>query len=308
MLKYLIILLDNSSVSFCHYQSSQEKQLISADALRKAIRFAMVENLNVQFVWPDYELPEEHKEIISSVEHTNIVPISLTTDADILVAEPNEFESCPKNATIVARLSLDEFLYSPQLLAPLFEKASRLNIVITDPENFHDEEIEPYRKALKYVSEEVAKQLKTGHDLQVNLITDRMILTEMNNCNAGYESLTVGPDGNFYVCPAFYYGSASPIGSVGNEPDIKNQQLYRLDHAPICRECDAWHCRRCVWLNKNATLEVNTPGHEQCVMAHLEREAARSLSENIRATTGILPGEEITKLDYLDPFDKIINR
>ena len=85
---------------------------------------------------------------------------------------------------------------------------------------------------------------------------------------------------------------------------IKNKQLYRLDHAPICRHCDAWQCKRCIWLNRKTTLEVNTPSHEQCVVAHLERNASRELLENIRKHGMFLPETEIKEIDYLDPFDK----
>ncbi|MDE6296932.1 MAG: CXXX repeat peptide maturase, partial [Muribaculaceae bacterium] len=136
---------------------------------------------------------------------------------------------------------------------------------------------------------------------------DRMVLTEMNNCNAGWESLTLAPNGNLYICPAFYYAGEKPVGTIGQELDIKNPQLFRLDHAPICRNCDAWHCRRCVWLNKRYTLEVNTPGHEQCVMIHLEREATRKLSEKTGfLSKQLLPVEKIIELNYLDPLEKLI--
>ena len=307
MLKYLIILLDDSSVSFCHYPERKERKLIPVDMLRRAVRFAMIENLNVQFVWPDYELPEEYKEVISSIDHINIVPVSLSNEADILVADPMEFDKCPNGATIVAKLSLSELLDSPELLIPLFKKADRVNILITNPLDFHDRDIEAYRSALKKLSDTVFEELKSGHNIQVNLLTDRMVLTEMNNCNAGHESVTLAVDGKFYICPAFYYDSSKSIGSIDDGIDIKNPQLFRLDHSPICRECDAWHCRRCVWLNKEYTLEVNTPGHEQCVMAHLEREASSELSKNISKLTGKIPGNEIVNLSYLDPFENIIN-
>ena len=90
------------------------------------------------------------------------------------------------------------------------------------------------------------------------------------------------------------------IGDLVNGLDIKNKQLHRLDHAPICKHCDAWQCKRCIWLNHKTTLEVNTPSHEQCVISHLERNASRELLRRIN-----LPNkEDIKEIDYLDPFDK----
>lgn len=88
-----------------------------------------------------------------------------------------------------------------------------------------------------------------------------------------------------------------------NGLDIKNSQLYKLLYAPICRNCDAFQCKRCVWLNRKTTYEINTPSHEQCVVAHLERNASRVLLNNIRKYGEYLPHIEIKEIKYLDPFD-----
>ena len=75
MLQYLIILLDDTSTSFCHYQNNKtEKKMMSVDTLRQAIRFAMTENLMIQFVYPDFEIPEEIKNEIDTIDHVNIKP------------------------------------------------------------------------------------------------------------------------------------------------------------------------------------------------------------------------------------------
>ncbi len=305
MLKYLIILLDNSSASFCHYTADKENKLISIDNLQSAVRFAMIENLNVQFVWPGYELPDVYKDIINTIEHNNIVPIELTADADIIVVNQKDYDACPIGSTVVAKLSLSEMLNSPETLFPLLEKCERVNIVITDPENFKDSEVEAYRKSLGSLVDKIFSELENNHDIQLNILTDRLMLSEMNNCGAGFESLTLAPDGKFYICPAFYYNGESPVGSIETGINIKNPQLFQLKYAPICRECDAYQCRRCVWLNKYYTLEVNTPGHEQCVMSHLEREASLKLANKIKERYGNTSINEIKKLDYLDPFEKL---
>ena len=139
------------------------------------------------------------------------------------------------------------------------------------------------------------------------------MLEKMNNCNAGSENITLAPDGKFYICPAFYLADENEdfglgktkfsIGDLVNGLDIKNSQLYKLSYAPICRNCDAFQCKRCVWLNRKTTYEINTPSHEQCVVAHLERNASRVLLNNIRKYGEYLPHIEIKEIKYLDPFD-----
>lgn len=305
MLKYFIVILDDSAVSFCHYPQNTERNLMPLNVLRDAVRFAMLENLNVQFVWPDYELPEEYKKEISAIDHINIASLSLTKEADILVSDASKLSDCPENATVVAKISLEEMLENPSVLFPIFKNADRVNILITDVLNFHDSCIVRYEQSLIKVADAVFDELSSGHNLQVNLLTDRLSLKEMNNCNAGYESITLAPNGYFYFCPAFYYAEEKPCGTIKDGLEIKNPQLFLLENAPICRTCDAWQCRRCIWHNKIFTREVNTPGHEQCVMAHIERRVSRMLGERIKSINETFSLENIPELDYLDPFDKI---
>ena len=113
-----------------------------------------------------------------------------------------------------------------------------------------------------------------------------------------------------YICKGgdtpFCFADLIDLGSVAAGLSVRNPQLYRLDHAPICRGCDAYHCKRCIWLNRRATLEVNTPGHRQCVMAHIERNVSAQLLAAIREKQpGFLPGRELGVTDCLDPFDKL---
>ena len=304
MLQYLIILLDDTSASFCHYENPKtEHRLIPIETLRQGIRFSMMENLMIQFVYPDYELPAEYNDVVESIDHSKIKPV--TEDADVLVLnELQEVENI--DVPIVRRVSKLEFFDHEEHIVDLLRKTPRLNIVLADVETFKDEDFDVYKAMLSRLAEGVKQMYIDGRSPQLNLLTDRMMLNQMNNCGAGETNITLAPNGNFYICPAFYYeDEADSIGDLEHGLEIKNKQLYKLDHAPICRHCDAWQCKRCVWLNRKMTLEVNTPSHEQCVLAHIERNASRELLQDIRKHGTFLPEqEEIKEIDYLDPFDK----
>lgn len=312
MLKYLVVILDDCSVPYCHYKINRAKaRLMPLDVLKKAILFGMKENLNIQFVYPSNEILEEYKTLIDSVEHSNIMPIGQSTNADIFIVENwSDLDKVDtdnnKSYLIYTKKSL-LFENYKKIEEPL-SKAKRVNIVISDIDSFTEQDLCTYGKILDELSKSVEQMYLSGGSPQTNILTDRMILTSMNNCNAGYESITVAPDGNFYICPAFYYNEQSfSVGNLDDGLDIKNSKLYRIDHAPICTRCDAYQCKRCVWLNYKKTLEVNTPGHIQCVVAHLERNASRSLLNNIRSLgTFLSENKEIKEIDYLDPFEQII--
>ncbi len=317
MLKHLIVQLDDTSVSFCHYNNDRLRHnLMTLDTLKEAILWSMKENLTIQFLYPDYKIPEEYKSEIGKTFHANIVSSNCEDDELRLAADIVVFDTLASSHTFpfdckqsyVFRTTLAQLIESSQILTSILPKVDRINILITDLTSFkHDDEAK-YSEFLDSLSDNIVDEYKAGHSIQVNLLTDRILLDGMNNCNAGYETITLCPDGNFYVCPAFYCDDKDEsliIGTLHGGLDIKNSQLYKLSHAPICRICDAYQCHRCIWLNRRTTLEVNTPSREQCVVAHLERNASLHFLSKIRKFGTFLPDKTIPEINYIDPFDKI---
>lgn len=327
MIQYLVILLDDTSTSYCHYPNSKkEHKIISIENLKSGIFYAMKENLMIQYVLPEYELPVEYKEVMNSIDSHLIVPATCedhnaVESADVIVFDgwsalsEYTFDSIQ---SYVLRTTKNDYFNNYVELKTIFEQVSRINVVFTDVETFTDTDFETYKQTLETLSLTITKEYAKGHSVQFNLLTDRMMLKEMNNCGAGDSNITLAPDGKFYVCPAFYYDGKCDgkevslgdvcqkgyaIGSLKEGIDIRNPQLYKLDHAPLCRNCDAYQCKRCIWLNRRTTLEVNTPSHEQCVIAHIERNVARKLLNDIRTLGTFLPEQDIKEIDYLDPFD-----
>ncbi len=312
MLQYLIILLDETSTSFCHYSvpKSRGERPIDIDILKKGIRFGMMENLMIQFVYPEKTLSAKRLEVINTIDHIDIKPNveNKETVSDVLVFNDLPFGLMEKEfpPTVVFRLTFQDFFDFPHFLAKqAFQYFKKLNIVIRDIDPILAWDLDRYQKKLEEISEWIEEEYINGNSPQWNILTDRMMLSKMNNCGAGDTSITLAPNGKFYVCPAFYYEAPEDsIGDLNNGLSIPNQQLYKLEYAPICRHCDAYQCRRCIWLNRRMTKEVNTPSHEQCVAAHIERNVSRQLLHNIRKHDEFMPEtDDIKEIDYLDPFN-----
>ena len=310
MLQYLIILLDETATSYCHYGNlRKEARLMPLEVLRDGIRFAMKENLTIQFVYPDHDLPQAYREAVESIDHSKILPSILACpEADVVVfdgLEDTDGFAFRPGVSYVLRVSKAELFACHEKVAAVMGRVGRLNVVLTDVETFTEEDFGAYERVLEAWVKEMEGFYLSGRTPQLNVLTDRMMLDKMNNCGAGETNVTLAPDGKFYVCPAFYQDEGGyAIGNLFEGLDIRNPQLYRLDHAPLCRRCDAYQCKRCVWLNRKTTWEVNTPSHEQCVLAHLERNASRELLNRMRNHGSFLSGqEEIEKIDYLDPFE-----
>lgn len=323
MLQYLVILLDDTSVAYCHADNPLKKHnLIPVETLKKGIIFGMKQNLMIQYVFPDYELPKEYIEVIESIDNVKIFPINQKHDtgfdneSDVAVASSIPAKVEAKN--LVLRLKFSELLAKKDEISKLFGNDFRLNICITDVDKFSDEDIVKYQELLKYWNDFLLNLYKEGKTPQINILTDRMMLDKMHNCDAGVNNITLAPNSKFYLCPAFYYdektnvfnqmnhnkpSSDNSVGDLDNGLSIPNPQLLKLDHAPLCRNCDAYQCRRCIWLNRKLTWDNNTPSHQQCVISHIERNASRYLLNKIRKIGEFMPEIDIKEISYLDPFD-----
>ncbi|MBR1513893.1 MAG: CXXX repeat peptide maturase [Bacteroidales bacterium] len=325
MLQYLVIILDDTSVVYCHADNPLKKRnLMPLETLRKGILFGMKQNLMIQYVFPDYALPEEYASVIESIDNVKIYPVGCKpvtgieegNEADVEVSNsvPEKVEA--KN--LVLRLTFTEMLKQKDEIAKLFASGARVNLCVTDVEQFTDEQVEAYKKVLEEWNAVLLDLYKQGQSPQFNLLTDRMMLDKMHNCEAGVSNITLAPNGKFYLCPAFYYdeqmqvfnqlnhhqpSADRSVGDLEKGLNIPNPQLLRLDHAPLCRNCDAYQCRRCLWLNRKLTWDVNTPSRQQCVMAHIERNASRALLNDIRKVGEFMPQIDIKEINYLDPFE-----
>lgn len=309
MLKYIVILLDDSSISYCHYDNNGESNLIPLDVLEKGILFAMKNDLKIQYVLPQYELPQSYTNAINSMFHDNIGSLGQEMVADVIVVnEINELALNVKNLNAnrryVVRTTVSDFFESYKVLKEVFAHNISVNILFKDVDSFTDDKIAQYQAVLNDLGFCLNDLILKGGNVNTNVLTDRIALDEMNNCGAGDTSITLAPNGKFYPCPAFYYDKDHycECGNVDAGLMIPNKRLFTLEGSPLCKRCDAFHCKRCVWLNKKLTYELNTPSRQQCVVAHIERNASKELLDLFHQSE-LLKEKQISTIDYIDPFD-----
>lgn len=311
MLKYLIVQLDSCSTSFCHYLSEGVgKFLMPEIVLRRSIVWAQKRNLSLHFLLPDYRLPASYEK--EMMRHESVM-ISSSCSYYASLAQIVVYQTIGdyiKSSSFDAKI--DIVLVPPtdiQLLSQIsysrLALSSRLNVVLQGIERFTEDDITSYKTSLSSFSNTLLSVYKNKGITQVNLLTDILFTDRMNNCGAGVESITIAPNGRFYVCPGFYCEDANnSVGEIDSELQMYNSQLYTLQYAPICKICDTYHCRRCIWLNHKMTGEVNTPSRQQCVVSHIERNQSQLLLNQIRELDPAFASEKDFKtIDYLDPFE-----
>lgn len=311
MMTHLLVLLDKSAPSFCYYQHNcQESELMPIPVLADTIRYARANNVMVTFLLGKQPLPTAYEELLNTIEHVKIVPLSVadTYKEAIVVLEGEDLQAGSEldaalSQQVIFRVHRQQIPLVAESIRSFSGRCGRLNVYLVDIEHYTEDDIRDYNSQLKQAAELLATEYKLGHAMEVNILSDRILLQEMNNCNAGIVHCTAAPDGRLYICPGFYYddGEKCAVGSVTGGLNIKNAQLLTLEHAPICSRCDAYHCKRCVYLNKKITLEWNTPSRQQCVLAHLERNAAKTIQEELQGLTSFSVQPPIPAIGYLDP-------
>ncbi len=277
----ITVLLSSQSTEFCISDNpGRESLLLPQNLLQKLIDKAICNNWNLQFVYPEADLPKEYLTAIDTIPHKNIVPSGSNVHGDATVFNGckellNTDLNCP---FIILRTTLSDFYGNAGCLKNVFHKMDRINIVFTDEPSFSENDEKPYSEALEKLAASIYEYWQEAGKIEINILTDRLGLSEMDNCNAGWKSVTLGPNGYYYVCPDFYYNNPyDTCGSLEKGLDIKNPLLYKLNHSPLCKECGAYHCQRCVFQNRQKTLEVNIPSYEQCRKTELELEATKKL-------------------------------
>lgn len=157
MLQYLVILLDNTATSYCHYENfCHEKKLISIEDLKQGIFYGMKENLMIQFVYPDYELPQEYKDVINTIDHSDIVSSlceddELRKNADVIICHDwngIQFSSFDKDGIYTLRTSKEDLFDRYKLLKGIISSSLRLNVVITDIEKFTEEDFKKIQRSI----------------------------------------------------------------------------------------------------------------------------------------------------------------
>ncbi len=312
MLQYLILLLDDDSPSFCyHDNSTKSTQTISYDSLDKTIRFCLKNNLSLNVIYSNNSFPKEYYQLLDKVIHTKIVPFGYryTDNNSIVIFDKNSLNELKEQSftNLIFRIKRTDLSFLSSYIEKLIGHFKRLNIVFADLEDFTKKDCDLLEQQLLQLEPILVNALNKDV-FEVSLITDRWLLGSMNNCEAGLKHLTIAPNGKFYICPAFYYLDPNEsVGDINIGYQIKNQHLLNFDHAPICRNCDSYHCKRCVFLNKITTLEVNIPSSQQCIVAHTERKFSKQILEKLNSLSSRfshLP--QIKEIGHNDPLQLLL--
>ena len=316
--RHVLVILEQGAVPFCsyenpHYHSAAEPQWMGGELLSAFVRHARKAHIAPTFLLGKTRPPPRLEKLIDTLEHAKIVPLPLAEDYpdSVLVLEADEKASFAGLSDSVERNVILR-AGKPKGLSALVEalcgKFKRLSLHQTGVEYLTDAELAVYEGELGKIAKMLGTLYRGGDAVEINVLSDRIMLSAMRNCGAGADHLTLAPNGKLYICPAFYYEDAADfVGEFDPKKGLgaKSIPAVELARAPLCSRCDAFHCKRCVFLNRKTTLELNIPSEQQCAAAHTEREASRQLLNDLGKLEPFARLPRIPELTYRDPLEYI---
>lgn len=316
--KNLFILLADDSIEYCNYNRSadtNEVKVLNDQQLKLAAKFAEYNFYNPVLVHSkDEKLSNEAIQNFKDLRCFNICEVNsnISKNDSILRRIISLSHDDLKNEveiigdSVVLNFSKDNIAELSSDVELLLKKCKRINLIMKGELNKFDYAI--YEEQLDNIVEILGKYFEDGDDKYVDVITDSVMCLEENNCKAGEDSFTLAPNGYIYACPAFYYSDPSKyIGSIEDGIIEEKLRYYARESSPICSNCDASQCKRCVYQNKNWTGEYNTPSSYQCKKSMIERKAAKKLSDILEQLEYVGCKCEIEEVSALDPIVKLIN-
>lgn len=303
--KFLQFIKSDNITPHCNYRNwNNMNSTMSLDVLEKGLNFADKFGFEPVFLG-------EIK------QNTDVITIddskSCINNKKTIVVCDND-QSLPSNfsGNSILLLNKNNINKLCSFIKNLYPSAYRVNVMLEEIDLWDKTDIDIYTQQLDTLIEFIFESYTKGNPLEVNIITDIFDLKSMSNCGAGNNTFTLAPNGKIYICPAFYfYNPNDYIGDLDNfnaDSFITNNRLLDLKNSAICSACDSYQCKRCKFLNKKLTNEINTPSKIQCTLSHIERNKSRELQKKLIKYGFLDEVNLIEKVDYLDPLKKVLNQ
>lgn len=312
--KHLYFIMSDDSVEHCNYKTSLDSNnIMPLEIIKKGLEFS-----ERNFYKPIILNSKKQNNIVNIDEFSKVgridiykkgveMPykyyngIEVITKEDLLYENNNTVkDSCILNLDYIDIKNLHEYVINS------LDRYNRVNVNIIGFKSEFDEE--KYKQELNKICDYLCELYINKKYKEVNLITDRLFIEKMDNCESGDNNFALAPNGNIYICPAFYfYDEKSAIGNIYDESIVIDKKPFMLESAQICKECDAFQCSRCVFKNKNDTGEFNIPGSSQCRKSHIEREASLNFYNKLKKEgIDVENLNNLERLSYYDPMENFM--
>lgn len=313
--KSLYFLLADDYITYCSYQNKDKgtrKMEMDSEIISEGLDYARENFMSPIFIHSTSGKSLEFKKEYESYDILHIIPIEyidLAKEQGFKRILPvydmqNIWDEKVFIDNVILNVNKDEINRLSEAIDELIKFTNRININITGLDKDFDEE--QYKKHMEKISGTIAEIWEEERILkEVNLLTDILFLRKHDNCQAGENTFALSPSGKIYTCCANFSNSEDfYIGNI-KEGITKEYMahLYKVQNSNLCRNCDAYQCIDCIYINKESTKEYNVSPSFQCRKSYIEKKISLDLKNKLR-NCPIIDDEILPKIstnDYLDP-------
>jgi len=280
--KSIWLLLSSDAVLCCNEQqqtSSTGINLMSLELFTKIAKLAIEQSWECTILADSNAIPEAYQVLCDKIDAHIVIPSNyngiVSGECTTVVFESNRMEFIAKYPLVSRAILRVQRSHLPQLSKMTLVLLNHFpHISIKHPEllQYNDEDMIIYKDQLLEISQWLLDKEESWSDYRVSCLTDRFWINDANECSAGIKSLAIGPTGGLYLCTATAHDGRSPCGHILGKLEIPNRHLLTRGYSVPCGKCDASHCSRCAFLNKQSTLEFCVPSKNVCQIAHFEME------------------------------------
>lgn len=310
---FMYFILASDCVNFCDFQAESARVFMKPEDLIKGLEYAFQNFYQPVFVHSE-DSPQWLEDLLQSEQYGKVLEHELKRhivkhimkyrkdqkQQNVLYVMDDTTDMPDRNfvSPVILNVDAHHIENMARQVAQILPFTTRVNINILHMDNSFD--VRLYEEQLNLLSDTLLSYLCNGEHKEIRQLTDRIFTTKMNNCFAGEKNITLAPDGEFYFCPAFYFDKDENIDLE------KTKKLTLLSKSPLCDNCDAFQCNRCVYKNYKGTMELNTPTRIQCLTAHIERKCSTKLLRALQdKKMSDYNSFEIPNVDYCDPIEKL---
>lgn len=306
--KYFMIITSDKAVSHCSYDNNGS-DVMSEKLFMDSLQYCRDNDFIPVILQDDENLFKyEDKDCLTIMKRSDKNKIN----GGISVLDLNLDDASKivdSNSIVILKVDKNHINSISEEIIRLAETYNRINLIFKDIEKWDDMDLRNYENQLEKTINVVILNYKNNKKIEVNVLTDLLNQTKMNNCGSGQSTYSIAPNGKVYTCPSIYFTSPQEyIGDLENGFKTNYEELFNFEKLGVCSKCEAFHCKGCKYLNKLLTDEVTVSPKIQCNISNIEKEKSRKL-QNMMLKSDLMRRDEITKLIneslYLDPIYSI---
>lgn len=317
-LRNLYILLSNDYVSYCDYNNSNLSicEEIDADGILRSLKYCrdnffepiIVHNKsNFNFKNDDKYIGYNITHIVHAKYINEAKKIVLKNIVPVYEKESLEYDN-QGLSNVIFNIESKDIANLSKYIIELFKKVQRIDLNIHDIDKNFNESL--YKNQLEEISNYIKHFYKENETIkELSVLTDVLFINKHDNCMAGENTFIISPEEKIYQCCAIYSNEKdNNIGDIKKGITVKyDKRLYEIENSNLCRICDCYQCKNCIYSNKKFTKEVNVAPSFICRKSHIERLVSKKLYDEIYQSNINIMVKNFDIYDELDPIQKFLS-